>query len=143
MGFFLSLFTGPVISVFGNALVKPLLDFLGAKTNADAEKFTAQVGADRDVAVATLQAHVAAAEDAKEVSMLRWGWWGERYLLLAAALPPVIHSGAVYLDSTFRFGWNVPRAPGVYEGQELTIIASVVGYSVIKSGFGAMIGRLK
>ena len=109
----------------------------------DADKFKAATGADRDVAIATLQANVAAYHEQNDLSKLRWGWWGERYLLLCAALPAVIHSGAVYLDSTFKFGWAIARTPGVYEGQELQIIAAVVGYTVIKSGFALELATFK
>jgi hypothetical protein len=79
--------------------------------------------------------------------------------VLAAALPPVMHSGAVYLDSipfpypawqTWWFSiamhvqgsWEVARAPGVYEGQELSILAAVVGYQLAQTGVGGFMSWL-
>ncbi len=90
-----------------------------------------------------IQAGTAAMHEQAALATLRWGWWGTRYLMLAAALPPVIHSGAIYLDSTFRFGWAIPRAPGVYEGQELQIIAVVVGILTVQSIGGGFLAALK
>jgi hypothetical protein len=84
----------------------------------------------------------------KQVLLSRWEI---RVLMVMAALPPIVHSGAIYLDSTFcnakfkctaigtwlGMPWHVAQAPGVYEGQELSIIASFFAYGVGMTAAGA------
>lgn len=120
---------------------------------------TIDVTSGRDVAIEDIHANAQAFHEQTELATLRWGWWGTRYLVLAAALPPVMHSGAVYLDSIpfpypvwqtwwFSFAmhvqgsWEVARAPGVYEGQELSIIGVVVGYQLAQTGVGGFMSWL-
>jgi len=86
------------------------------QVEADQAVDTAQIGA----AVPILQAQAAC-------NAQRWGWWGTRYMALAAALGPIIHANAIYLDSTFKFGWAIAKAPGPYEGLEVEIILGCVG----------------
>src|SRR4029078_10065235 len=86
------------------------------QTPADRAGDTAQI----DAAVPILQAQAAG-------NSQRWGWWGTRYMALAAALGPIIHANAIYLDSTFKFGWAIAKAPGPYEGLEVEIILGCVG----------------
>lgn len=126
--------------------------------NATASHKT-DVEAGRDVSVETIHANAAAFHEQQQIAALRWGWWGTRYLLMVAAIPPILHSGAVYLDSvpfpyltwqTWFFGiathvqgsWSVARAPGVYEGQELSIIAAIVGYQLAQTGVGGFMSWL-
>jgi hypothetical protein len=127
---------GTFVKVLGDGIVSPVLSYLGQRSNADLQKFTTAVGAERDAQVALIQANMAAYHEQTQLAALRFGWWGTRWLLIAAALPPIVHSGAVYLDSTFKFGWAIARAPGVYEGQEINIIAAVVGYQVAQTAVG-------
>lgn len=126
--------------------------------NATASHKT-DVEAGRDVSIETIHANAQAFHEQQQLATLRWGWWGTRYLLLAAALPPVLHSGAIYLDSIpfpyliweswlpsiethIQGAWHVARAPGVYEGQELSIIAAVVGYQLAQTGVGGFVSWL-
>jgi hypothetical protein len=102
-----------------------------------------QIGANKEVDLANVAAATALMHEQAALETLRWGWWGTRWLMMVAALPPVIHSGAIYLDSTFRFGWAIPRAPGVYEGQELQIIAVVVGILTVQSIGGGLLAAIK
>ena len=100
------------------------------------------VTAGEAIDLAQLNASVSKMHEDAALATLHWGWWGSRYMMMAAALPPIIHSGAVYLDSTFKFGWGIPRAPGVYEGQELSIIATVVGILTVQSIGGGIVSAI-
>lgn len=107
----------------------------------------ANVTAGRDVDLAQINANLATVHAQAELAALRWGWWGTRWLMVAAALPPVIHSGMVYLDSCPFWGhavgsWGVARAPGVYEGQELSIIATVVGVLTVQTIGGGIVSAI-
>jgi hypothetical protein len=138
MAFLLGILNWLSSSAFG-AIANGVVSVLNKKTDAQ----IAKIGADKETNVAQIQAAAAAMHEQAALATLRWGWWGTRYLMLAAALPPIIHSGAVYLDSTFRFGWAVARAPGVYEGQEIQIIATVVGILTVQTIGGGIAGRLR
>ena len=141
-------------ATFGKIVDAASTVLVNRSNNAAATRQT-EVAAGRDVSIETIHADAAAFHEQEALAAVRWGWWGTRYLLLAAALPPIYHSGLVYLDSCPFFiwphfdgwwlalwnaheigSWNVARAPGVYEGQELTIIATIVGYQLTQTGVG-------
>src|ERR1700737_3851349 len=114
------------------AVATGVVEVLNKRTDATVAINTTNVGAGKDVDLAQISAGVAAMHESAALATLRWGWWGTRWLMVAACLPPIVHSGAVYLDSTFKFGWAIARAPGVYEGQELSIITTVVGVLTVQ-----------
>jgi len=136
MGFLLSLVNWLSSSAFG-AIANGVVAVLNKRTDAQ----ITQIGATKETDIAQIQSATAAMHEQAALATLRWGWWGTRYLMLGAALPPIIHSGAVYLDSTFRFGWAIARAPGVYEGQEIQIIATVVGILTVQTIGGGIASR--
>ncbi|MDB5555445.1 MAG: hypothetical protein JWL86_5429 [Rhizobium sp.] len=128
-------------------IAKGVVDVINKKTDATVSINAANVDAGARVDIAQLNASVALMHEQSGLEVARWGWWGTRYLMLAAALPPVIHSGMVYLDSCPFWGhpigsWAVARAPGVYEGQELSIIATVVGILTVQSVGGGIVSAI-
>ncbi len=137
MGFLLAIVNWLSSSAFG-AIANGVVSVLNKKSDAQ----ITQIGAIKETDIAQIQAATAAMHEQAALAALRWGWWGTRYLMMTAALPPVIHSGAVYLDSTFKFGWAVSRAPGVYEGQEIQIIATVVGILSVQTIAGGIASRI-
>ena len=106
-----------------NAIANAVVNVLNKRTDAK----IAQVQADKDVDVAALQASVPFAQAQAASNAQRWGWWGTRYMALLASIGPIVHANAVYLDSTFKFGWAIAKAPGPYEGLEVQIILGCVG----------------
>lgn len=150
MNFIARLFASGIINVLGSTIVQPLLGYLSKRTDADLQKFVTGTEAERDTQIAHIRANAEAFHEQQALAALRWGWWGTRYLLLAAALPAVYHSGMVYLDSCPFFlwwphevgSWSVGRAPGVYEGQELQIMAAVVGYQLGQTLVGGVASYL-
>lgn len=141
------------------SLAKGVVDVVNKKTDATVSINAANVSAGERVDIAQLNANVAMMHEQAALATVRWGWWGTRYLMMAAALPPILHSGAVYLDSipfpylawqTWWFAieqhvqgsWAVARAPGVYEGQELSIIATVVGILTVQSIGGGIVAAI-
>jgi hypothetical protein len=142
-----------------NSLATGVVSVINKKADAAVAIHSADVGSGERVDVAQISANVAEMHEQAALAKLRWGWWGTRYLMMAAALPPIIHSGAIYLDSVpFPFvgwgtwwfsinshvmgSWAVARAPGVYEGQELSIIATVVGILTVQSVGGGIVAAI-
>lgn len=95
--------------------------------NKRADARIKQIEADRAVDTAEIGAAVPILQAQADSYKQRWGWWGTRYMALLAALGPIVHANAVYLDSTFKFGWAIAKAPGPYEGLEVQIILGCVG----------------
>jgi hypothetical protein len=106
-----------------NAIANAVVNVLNKRTDAK----IAQVQANKETNVAEIQAAIPIAQAQAGVFQQKWGWWGTRYMALAAAVGPIIHANAIYLDSTFKFGWAIAKAPGPYEGLEVEIILGCVG----------------
>jgi hypothetical protein len=137
MGVLLAILNWLSSSAFG-AIANGVVSVLNKKTDAEITR----IGAVKEADIAQIQAATAALHEQAALATLRWGWWGTRYMMMAAALPPIIHSGAVYLDSTFKLGWAISRAPGVYEGQEIQIIATIVGILSVQTIAGGLASRI-
>jgi hypothetical protein len=105
------------------AIANGVVNVLNKRTDAR----IAKVQADKEGDIAAIQASIPIAQAQAAITQQRWGWWGTRYMALAAALGPIIHANAIYLDSTFKFGWAIAKAPGPYEGLEVEIILGCVG----------------
>lgn len=134
-------------------IAKTVTDYLGKLSDNDTAKVTAAVGADAEVAKEQIRASATAFHDRvdliKSVKLMQW-------LIAAALVPPIMHSGAVYLDSTpflylgwdsilphFAFheqgSWAVVKAPPPYDEREWQMIASLLGIqSVATIGLGAL-----
>jgi hypothetical protein len=126
---------GKVFGLITGGMLTPIANLFGKYMDAKSSEFAAAVKGDQDVAIAGIQAQA-------QLASMRWGSRLERALYACAAFPPILHSGAVYIDSTFKFGWNIPRAPGLYEGNEFTIIAAVLGIISARSIGGGFISYL-
>ena len=50
----------------------------------------------------------------------------------------MLHFGAIVLDSTFLFNWQVAKLPAPYDAMEQMIVASVIGVA----GVQATVGRI-
>lgn len=119
LAFFLSLLTSGGLATLANAVIA----VINKRTDLKIE----QVKADGVTGVAAINAAVPILQAQADIYKSRWGWWGTRYMALGASVPAIIHTGAIYLDSTFKLGWAIARAPGIYEGLEVQIILGCVG----------------
>jgi hypothetical protein len=137
--FFLKLIWGMVSGGGVAGIVKIVTDFLGKQSDNEATKFTAAVSGDRDVAVARLQ--TGAAVYKSRVDLLS-GLKVTQWLIAGALVPPILHQGMIFLDSTpfpnpvFDWPlvqmhvvgtWSVPKAPEPYDQREWELIASLLG----------------
>jgi len=105
------------------AIANAVVNVLNKRTDAK----IAQLQVDRDVDISAMKASIPIVQAQAASNAQRWGWWGTRYMALLASIGPIIHANAVYLDSTFKFGWAIAKAPGPYEGLEVQIILGCVG----------------
>jgi hypothetical protein len=147
--FFLAQIVSWISSAAFTSLANGVVSVLNKRSDSAVAIDQANVGAGKEVDIAQINASVAMMHEQATLATVRW----------AAALPPIMHSGAVYLDSipfpylawqTWWFeieqhaqgSWAVARAPGVYEGQELSIIATVVGILTVQSIGGGIVAAI-
>lgn len=111
---------GSLIQGIASGVLTPLFGYLGKKQDVELDGFKTAAGVDLGAYKAALDAHV-------EVMRIRASansWIGARIMVLVFGIPAAIHWAAVFLDSTFRFGWAVPALPGYYAGAEQQIALS-------------------
>src|SRR5215471_1798737 len=130
-------------------VVEVVTGYLGKLSDNDTARFEAQVGANKDVAIAAMQTSANVYHD--RVDLLK-GMRATQWLLIAALLPPILHQGMVFLDSTpFPFlwydgvgihsvgSWKVPKAPAPYDEREWSMIASLLGIQTGLVGISSLL----
>ncbi len=118
MKWIMDLVGGGLIKVMGESIITPIIGYLGKKS---------------DERVSVMQVGLEEYRVQSGIYSKQFEWWGTKFLMLGAAVPPLLHSGAVYFDSTFKFGWAIAKAPGPYEGAEIQILLGVIGLAAAKS----------
>jgi hypothetical protein len=111
---------GALVQSIVSGLAGPLLGYLGKKQEVRLDGFRNATGFDLEAYKAALDAQI-------ETSRFRAAanaWIGARIITMVAGLPAAVHFGAVMLDSTFRFGWGIPKVPAPYDGYEWAIVQS-------------------
>jgi hypothetical protein len=111
---------GSLLGSVGSSIIAPILGYFTSEDTIDLKAF--QTGAAVD-----LGAYQAALNATVQVEQLRASqnmWWGARLIYLMAGLSACLHFSAVMLDSTFQFGWHVPKAPAPYDGYEWAVVQS-------------------
>jgi len=128
-----------IISSIISGVLSPLFGWLQNKDNVQLGEFQAYSAAEQATYVAYMQAQ-SAANSAKVAN----SWWGAHAMVYLFGLPAALHWNAVYLDSTFKFGWAVPALPGPYAGAEQQIALSffiLAPALPLISGVASMLGR--
>jgi hypothetical protein len=141
-----------LVKLLGNGILQPILAHLDQKAAAQRDITVAGIGADQQRDLALVQGQI---EANKLKALDRDRTW---LLMWIIALPPAIHSGALYLDSfawslplygTHAVGsWNVVAPPGAYATLQLEILKSffyvapaLVGVKAIGQAATAYLGR--
>ena len=134
-------------------IVSAITATIGKLSDNETTKLTSAIGAEKDVAIAQMQASAAAYHD--RAAMLSGLWWSH-VLIFAALAPAIWHQALVMLDSCpwlpgFAAGffpwiiphevgsWHVAALPGVYAGREWTLIASLLGIQSALVGGGSFL----
>lgn len=114
-------------------LVGPLFVHLDKVTDTQLDGFKTASGIDLD-------AYKAATAHEAEMTRLKLeanSWWGPRLLYMVVGGTAALHTGAIFLDSTFTFGTGhygnlgVPPLPGVYATYEQWVVASLFVISTV------------
>ncbi|MCJ2112981.1 hypothetical protein MKK64_17510 [Methylobacterium sp. E-025] len=118
-----------------------LLDYLGKRSDNTVLTNGQNVTGDTTVAQAQLVAYV---EERKVIGAERaaqrlspWSAW----MIPTAFGLCMLHFGAIVLDSTFRFNWQVAKLPAPYDVMESTIVASVIGVAGVQATVGCIFSK--
>ncbi len=135
----LAMILGAIQSIV-SGIAGPLIGYLGKREDVSLDGFKTAAGID----AAAYQAHLNAEIEIARLRASANSWMGARIMVFAFGLPAALHWSAVFLDSTFRFGWAVPALPGQYAGAEMQIALSffiVAPAMPIISATAAWLGR--
>lgn len=128
---FLTLIGGFLVKLLGSGIVAPVLDYLGKRSDNGVLTNGQNVTGDVTVAQAQLTAYVeerkAIAQERAEQHLSPWTAW----MIPTAFGFCMVHFGAIVLDSTFRFNWQVAKLPAPYDATENAIVLSVIGVAGI------------
>ncbi|WP_246686392.1 MULTISPECIES: hypothetical protein [unclassified Methylobacterium] len=118
-----------------------LLDYLGKRSDNTVLTNGQNVTADTTVAQAQLVAYV---EERKAIEAERaaqrlspWSAW----MIPTAFGLCMLHFGAIVLDSTFLFNWQVAKLPTPYDAMEQMIVASVIGVAGVQAAVGRIFSK--
>jgi len=112
------------IAAFARTIVSgiagPAFGYLGKREDVKLDGFRNATGVDLDAYKAALDAQI----ETSRIRAAANSWIGARVIIMVAGLPAAVHFAAVMLDSTFRFGWGIPKVPAPYDSYEWTIVQS-------------------
>jgi hypothetical protein len=111
---------GSLLQAVVQGIVGPLFGYLGKKQEVQLDGFRNATGVDLDAYKAALDAQI----ETSRIRAAANAWIGARIITMVAGLPAAVHFGAVMLDSTFRFGWGIPKVPAPYDQYEWAIVQS-------------------
>ena len=111
---------GTLLGSLSSGLLAPILGYATNAKTIEIDGFKSAAGLDTDAYKAALAAEVRIAE----LRAAQNGFWGARAVVVLAGGSAALHFSAVMLDSTFRFGWGVPKVPPPYDGYEWAIVQS-------------------
>lgn len=122
-------------------IVGKLLDYLGKRSDNAVLTNGQNVTGDTTVAQAQLTAYV---EERKVIAQERaaqhlspWTAW----MIPTAFGLCMIHFGAIVLDSTFLFHWQVAKLPPPYDQMEWSIVMAVIGVAGIAPTVRRIFGK--
>ncbi len=132
---------GFLLKLFGPGFASAVVAYLNKRSDNGVLTNGQNVTGDVSVSQAQLAAYV---EERKVIAQERaaqhlspWTAW----MIPTAFGLCMIHFGAIVLDSTFRFNWQVAKLPGIYAGMEWSIVASVIGINGITPTVRRIFGK--
>ncbi|MBE7201828.1 MAG: hypothetical protein INR70_29050 [Parafilimonas terrae] len=137
----LTMIGGLLVKLFGSGIVQAVIAYLDKRSDNTALTNGQNVTADVTVGQAQLSAYI---EERKIVAQERaaehlspWTAW----MIPTAFGLCMIHFGAIVLDSTFLFHWQVAKLPAPYDAMENAIVLSVIGVAGIAPTVRRIFGR--
>ncbi|MEG9525068.1 MAG: hypothetical protein MIL41_04750 [Hyphomicrobiales bacterium] len=138
---FLAIAGNVLVKLFGSGIVQAVIAYLDKRSDNSVLTNSQNVTGDVTVGQAQLSAYI---EERKIVAQERaaehlspWTAW----MIPTAFGLCMIHFGAIVLDSTFLFHWQVAKLPAPYDAMENAIVLSVIGVAGIAPTVRRIFGR--
>ena len=138
---FLAIAGNVLVKLFGSGIVQAVIAYLDKRSDNSGLTNSQNVTGDVTVGQAQLSAYI---EERKIVAQERaaehlspWTAW----MIPTAFGLCMIHFGAIVLDSTFLFHWQVAKLPAPYDAMENAIVLSVIGVAGIAPTVRRIFGR--
>ncbi len=141
MGAVLAMVGSLLVKLFGSGIVQAVLAYLNKRSDNGVLTNGQNVTGDVTIAQAQLTAYVeerkVVAQERAEQHLSPWTAW----MIPTAFGFCMIHFGAIVLDSTFRFNWQVAKLPAPYDAMENAIVLSVIGVAGIAPTVRRIFGK--
>ena len=141
MGAVLAMAGSLLVKLFGSGIVQAVLAYLNKRSDNGVLTNSQNVTGDVTVAQAQLTAYVeerkVVAQERADQHLSPWTAW----MIPTAFGLCMIHFGAIVLDSTFRFNWQVAKLPAPYDQMEWSIVMAVIGVAGIAPTVRRIFGR--
>ena len=136
-------------AITGNlgGIISAITGVVGKLSDNETARLQSAMNADKEVAIAQLQAHAQAYQT--RVDLLK-GMKVTQWLIAAAMIPPIYHMGGVFLDSCPFFvlpyfshtvgTWKFVELPKPYDQYEWLLVSSLLG---IQTGLTVGMGFVK
>jgi hypothetical protein len=111
---------GGLVSSIVSGITGPLFGYLSKRQDVQLDAFRNATGVDLEAYKAALDAQI----ETNRIRASANSWIGARIIIMVAGLPAAMHLAAIMLDSTFQFGWGIPRIPSPYDRYEWEIVQS-------------------
>ena len=141
MGAVLAMAGSLLVKLFGSGIVQAVLAYLNKRSDNGVLTNAQNVTGDVTVGQAQLSAYIEerkiVAQERAEQHLSPWTAW----MIPTAFGFCMIHFGAIVLDSTFRFNWQVAKLPAPYDAMENAIVLSVIGVAGITPTVRRIFGK--
>ena len=141
MGAVLAMAGSLLVKLLGSGIVAPVLAYLSKRSDNGVVTNGQNVTGDVTLGQAQLTAYVeerkVIAQERAEQHLSPWTAW----MIPTAFGLCMIHFGAIVLDSTFRFNWQVAKLPAPYDKMEWSIVMTVIGVTGIAATVRRTFGK--
>lgn len=137
------MFASIILNILGSGVLGKVADILQKRADAQVQMHGQAAKAGTDVALAEISAQIEQQRLKKEMMTAEHMWWGYKVIILGVSLPFVTHVAAIALDSTFKFGWGIPRLPGEYAQMEKDVLMSFFIITGAAGGLKGIVALLK
>lgn len=127
MGWLANLIAGPLVSLFKDTIVMPILQAYLKSKDVDLEKFKAATPSLEHAVVAVVDANVRFAQIKSSYALSILGWWPFRLILFTLLSVCTVRFCLIVFDATIPkiFGvepWNIDPITGAYGDAEFQIL---------------------
>lgn len=130
-----------LVKLLGSGIVAPVMEYFKQKSSDGVVINGQNVAGDVSISQAQLTAYVeerkVIAQEKAALQNSRWTEW----MIPSAFGFCMFHFGAIVLDSTCHFNWQVAKLPGIYAQMEWSIVASVIGINGIAPTVRKIFGK--